>query len=73
MSVTATEWDGQVSAKFTTWKAHIAGPNPKQDGFHPLFNVNQRTHFAEQRSKEFEWISSSKLVPDALNERIDRA
>jgi hypothetical protein len=34
--------------------------------------VEQRKHFAEVRSEEFKWISSSKPVADAHKERIDR-
>jgi hypothetical protein len=40
MVVKGGEWSGHTSAKFTTWKRHVPAPQPKQDGFHPLFNVN---------------------------------
>ena len=66
------EWRGQTSEKFNTWKAHLPAPVPNQDGFHPFANVEQRKHFAEVRSEEFKWISSSKPVADAHKERIDR-
>jgi hypothetical protein len=33
------EWRGQKSEKFNTWRQHTAGPQPKNDGFHPLYSV----------------------------------
>ena len=65
------EWQGSYSAKFTTNRAHVAGPNPDQDGKHPLYRVEQRKHLVFPLSDEFKWVSSSKPVP--LPDRRDRA
>ena len=64
------EWKGQISAKFTTQKAHIPAPEQKIDGHHPLFNVNQRKHFSNKNSDEYKWVSSSQAVP--FQDRHDR-
>jgi galactose mutarotase-like enzyme len=63
MSGVTDEWSGSTSHKLNTWKAHIPGPTPDNTGYHPLYNVNQRSHYPEQRSKEYQWTSVSKHVP----------
>jgi galactose mutarotase-like enzyme len=44
----------------------VPEPTPSDSTYHPLFNVNQRQHFPEQRSQEFKWVSSSKPVPQVV-------
>jgi hypothetical protein len=65
-----SEWQGQTSNKFTTWKAHVPEPKPSDSTYHPLFNVNQRQHYPEKRSEEFKWVSTSKPVAEI--ERVER-
>ena len=53
-------WPGSTSAKFVTNKAHIAGPNPDKNQPHPLYSMDGRTHFKEQRCTQNDWKPSLK-------------
>ena len=66
------EWQGATSQKFTTNKQHTAAPVPNQNQPHPLFSAGSRQHFAEKRSKEFEWKSTIQVAHNKDDPRPEK-
>jgi hypothetical protein len=55
------EWAGQTSSKFRGHKLHVAEPEVKHQR-HPLYDAEQKKHFASRRSDQYQWRPSMKTV-----------
>ena len=40
----------------------MPGPQPSNDGFHPLYNVEQKRHLTQKQSDEYQWKSTSRKI-----------
>ena len=63
------EWHGDSSNKFLPSKLHTGAPvvNHEANDYHPYYSVKQKHHFEPAAAtKEYQFRSSSRLVPDYL-------